>query len=89
MTKVKSLPILGAILTVGILCLVSGCSNPENETKQVVPTTPEQKKQFQDQQIKSIQDNPNIPADQKQRIIGMYQGGGEAQAQNPAAHVGK
>jgi hypothetical protein len=70
--KSKRLPTWGAILAVGITCLASGCSDPENGTKPFVPPTPEQTKQFQDQQIKNIQDDPNIPADQKDGIIARY-----------------
>ena len=80
----------GAILTVGISCLVSGCSNPENGTKPFVPPTAEQTKQYQNQQIKSIQDNPNIPEDQKQRVIGMYQGQNRPQSMpTPKSGIGK
>jgi len=88
--KSHRLPMLGALLAVGISCLVSGCSNPENGTKEFVPPTPEQTKQYQDQQIKSIQDNPNISDDQKQRIIGMYKGENRPQTTPaPATGAGK
>lgn len=75
----------GAILVVGISCLVSGCSDPENGTKPFVPPTAEQTKQYQEQQIKNIQDDPNIPADQKEGIIARYR----AKPTAPAPGAGK
>jgi len=71
---------LGIALVLYVSTLLAGCSDPESGTKPFVPPSPALAKQYQDAQIKSVQDNPNIPAGQKDRIIALYQGGGRAAA---------
>lgn len=83
--KVSWLPLLAVTLTIGASCLLSGCSDAESGTKPFVAPTAEQTKQYKEAQIKSIRDNPNIPTDQKQRIIGMYQGQNRSQTMPGAA----
>jgi len=74
---------LAVVLSIFIASLLAGCSDPESGTKPFVPPSAVQVKQNQEAQIKRIQDNPNIPADQKARFIAMYQGGGRTV--NPTA----
>jgi len=56
--------------------------------KQFVPPTQAQVKQNQEAQIKRIQDDPNIPAGQKERIIALYQGQNRSSAGPPRATAG-
>jgi len=75
----------GLLLTGILIGLAAGCSNKEDGMKQFVPPTPAQTQQYREAQVKSVQDNPNIPPDQKARIIGMYNGASRPPSASTAA----
>lgn len=79
---------LGVALVLFTGCLLAGCSDSESGTKPFVPPTTAQIAQYQETQIKSIQDNPNLSPAQKHQIIAMYQGAGRTAAQPAQSAAG-
>ena len=79
-----------AVIACGALAvaLCSGCNDAGDGPRPFVQPTPAQQAAIRNNQISSIMNNPNIPADQKQRIIALtvY---GPAQQTSPAGSAPK
>jgi hypothetical protein len=66
--------VFGLLVTGSLALVFSGCGNHEDGMKPFVAPSPAQQMEDRQAEIKSVQDNPKIPDDQKAKITALYQG---------------